>query len=240
MADRDTIIDREYQVMTEKASILLFVKTPGEGRLKSRLSSIIGKEKAGALYTNFILDTVDFIETRNYPLKVFFHPQGSEHKLKELIGGKFEFIPQTGNDLGERMKNAFVHAFSKGDDKALLIGSDIPDLERSIIDEAFESLDTFEAAIGPAFDGGYYLIGFTKDTFLSDVFESVSWSSDSVFGKTMDIFAKKGRNVHILPEWRDVDTIDDLKALVERNMDSPFRGSRTMSYVTKNKILDLK
>ena len=110
------------------------------------------------------------------------------------------------------MKRAFVQAFSDSVEKALLIGSDIPDLSISLIDEAFNALDTSDAVIGPAHDGGYYLIGFNKATLLPDIFDGILWSTGSVFHQTMKILQESRLRVHVLTELRDVDTFDDLSA----------------------------
>jgi hypothetical protein len=144
-------------------------------------------------------------------------------------------VPQEGNDLGEKMKNAFVRSFSAGTEKAVLIGSDIPDLSMAIIDEASVSLDTCDAVIGPASDGGYYLIGFRKDSFLPGVFEGIPWGTESVCGETLRLLYRAGCRVHVLPEWHDIDTADDLRSLFVRNEHSAFRKSKTMSIIRENR-----
>jgi glycosyltransferase A (GT-A) superfamily protein (DUF2064 family) len=131
------------------------------------------------------------------------------------------------------MKNAFLDAFSEGFFKALIIGSDIPDITNQIINEALESDDN-DAVIGPSFDGGYYLIGFKHNTFLPGIFEGIEWGTNTVFEKTMEIFAKNRYKVHLLPKWHDVDRLEDLRALVDGNKNTDFANSTTMAFIRDN------
>jgi rSAM/selenodomain-associated transferase 1 len=143
--------------------------------------------------------------------------------------GRRDGFPQAGADLGERMKNAFQHCFADGFDDVIIIGSDIPDLPPEIFAEAFAALENRGAVIGPAADGGYYLIGFRKETFAPEAFEGIVWSTQAVFAETVARLERVGVGVHLLPSWRDVDTVDDLRDLVRRHRDTPFAGSRTMA-----------
>lgn len=110
-----------------------------------------------------------------------------------------------------------------------------PDVPGVFIKEAFSYLETSDVAIGPATDGGYYLVGFRYDTFLPEVFEGIQWSTDTVFRETMNILEKFNQKVHILPEWSDVDTIDDIRNLIPRNQDTEFKFSKTISYISGKK-----
>ncbi len=216
-----------------RQAILLFIKEPGKGQVKSRLAKALGKELAKEAYIHFTLDVLRTI--RNYPLRIFFYPPDSRVALMRWLGKDFVCIPQKGRGLGKRMENAFIGSFSDGLEKALIVGSDIPDLAPEVIDEAFEALDKSDAVIGPASDGGYYLIGFKKTSFQPAIFRGIEWSSGSVFRKTMDIFRRFGSRVHILPAWQDVDTLEDLRALVMRNRVTNFRSSDTMSWAMRNR-----
>jgi rSAM/selenodomain-associated transferase 1 len=140
-------------------------------------------------------------------------------------------MPQEGNNLGERMEQAFRRIFSEGVSRAVLIGSDIPDLPPALLQDAVERLDRMGAVIGPSKDGGYYLIGFRKDTFFPDIFHGPEWSTDTVFRKTMEIFGQERHEVSVLPAMQDVDTVTDLNDLIERGRGSACRPSRTMGYL---------
>ena len=142
------------------------------------------------------------------------------------LGPEYRYLPQRGRDLGERMKNGFLDTFTRGFEKVVLIGSDIPDLPLSFVEEAFTSLSEMDAVIGPSFDGGYYLIGFTKGAFLPRVFEGIAWGTEKVFKSTIQILTDEKRKLYVLPRWRDIDTIEDLKDLSTPPFNIPGRMKR--------------
>jgi hypothetical protein len=219
-------------MIDDTTCLLLFVKYPDKGKVKSRLSKEFGEDTVLLLYEAFVLDVLDTLNKGKYRFKICFHPPSAQDKIVSWLGKSYLYMPQNGSDLGEKMKNAFASTFSEGFKKIILIGSDIPDLPKEIIDEAFAS--DGEAVIGPATDGGYYLIGFKHDTFLPHIFERMEWSTGSVFERTMEIFRTHSCKVHILPQWRDVDTPEDLRAFYERNRSTAFMHSRTIEFITKN------
>jgi len=217
--------------MSDCSALLYFVKYPNTGTVKSRLAAAVGEETARAIYKSFVLDFIEGRAGGSHPLLIVFDPPDAEAEVRNWLGAGYVYIPQTGKDLGEKMENAFVRSFAEGFEGAILIGSDIPDLANHIIAEAFESLNTHKAVIGPAADGGYYLIGFQKKTFLPQIFHGIEWSTGSVFTETMNVFEECAYNTHILPMWRDIDTLEDLGALVLRNRDTEFKRSRTISVI---------
>lgn len=221
--------------MAHDQCIMMFVKTPEKGTVKSRLASSVGDEVALDLYRCFVRDLMGMMIRTGYPHVVCFHPPGSRNNIVQWLGDTHVFLPQIGDNLGERMKNAFLKVFTKGYGNAILIGSDSPDLPGTLIDEAFLSLKDHGAVIGPSFDGGYYLIGFRADAFLPGVFDGIPWSTPDVFLRTLCILQKEGLLVHILPQWRDIDTSDDLRELYVNNRDSSFSGSATMRYIAQHK-----
>jgi len=211
--------------------LLLFVKYPDKGKVKSRLSKEFGEDTVLLLYEAFVLDVLETVKKGKCRLKICFDPPSAQEKIASWLGKSYVYMPQNGSDLGEKMKNAFASAFSEGFEKVMLIGSDIPDLKKEVIDEAFAS--DADAVIGPAADGGYYLIGFQRDSFLPHIFEGMQWSTASVFERTMELFRKHSCKVHILPRWRDVDTPEDLRAFYERNRSIAFVHSRTMGFIKR-------
>ena len=140
-----------------------------------------------------------------------YSPESLLSDLKDWLGNHYLYMPQRGENLGERMKNGFVEAFSMNFKRVVLIGSDIPDLSLDFIEEAFTSLREKDVVIGPSFDGGYYLIGFTTKTFSPKVFEGIPWSTEKVFEETMKFLEKERLTVHTLQLLRDIDTIEDLR-----------------------------
>ena len=215
----------------EDRCLVMFVRFPGRGQVKSRLAKDLGEEAATNLYRCFVEDLLERFSKEDYRLRIAFYPAEKEREIREMLGHEFSYIPQAGEDLGERMKLSFLRCFSEGVRSVVLIGSDIPDLPARIVDEAFRALDKYEAVIGPSVDGGYYLLGFKQDTFNGDVFMGLSWGAEMVFQETMNILHIAGALVHVLPVWWDIDKPQDIGALIKNNEDTGFADSKTMLYL---------
>ena len=214
--------------------ILFFIKYPEPGRVKTRLAASIGMEEAAGLYGNFILDTLEKIGSLGVPIKICFHPEGKKELLMDWLGEEHHYCPQRGNDLGERMRAAFLDAFSGGCRRVILIGSDFPDLPISVLKESLDVLNTHDVVVGPSVDGGYYLIGFRDEAFSPIIFDGMDWGTELVFRNTLSVLKAHKLRVYILPAWNDVDTIEDLKQLMSRAECTDFSGSRTMSYLSNS------
>jgi rSAM/selenodomain-associated transferase 1 len=204
--------------------LLFFIKYPEIGKVKSRLASVIGDEPAANLYRVFIVQMLSNLKKGDFPFYICFHPKNALEGLKEWLGNKHHYIPQKGKELGERMRNGFIEAFSMGHKRVVLIGSDIPDLPLEFVEEAFISLKKRDAVIGPALDGGYYLIGFKDKTFSPQVFENMAWGTETVFDETMKALKKLRRKVHTLPYQRDIDTVEDLENLSNLSLPLPQKA----------------
>lgn len=225
--------------MPSSSPILLFLKAPLRGGVKTRLAAGLGDDAALELYRSFVDDILETVESSGLSCMVFFYPPDAQNIITEWLGSGRRYLPQEGADLGERMKKAFERVFNKGQDRAIIIGSDMPDLPARFLTVALESLVTHDCAIGPAADGGYYLIGFSKAGFRPSVFDGIAWSTKQVFTETMLRLKHDGAMVHVLPLTRDVDTVDDLRDLFERNRDHPERAPRTMEILrAKGALLD--
>jgi rSAM/selenodomain-associated transferase 1 len=213
---------------------MLFVKLPEKGRVKSRLARHVGEDAALSLYENMVLDAIDMLKRGRFPFRICYTPPDARDQMTEWLGREYYCLPQTGDDLGDRMDEAFADVFSGDVEEALLIGSDIPGLTTGIIEEAFASLVTHDAVIGPADDGGYYLIGFRKNTFTPGIFHDMVWSTSTVFRITMDKLHDASRKVHILSELTDVDTVEDLKTLLSQVRGQASEPSRTRSFLEQH------
>ncbi|MCK5421851.1 MAG: TIGR04282 family arsenosugar biosynthesis glycosyltransferase [Deltaproteobacteria bacterium] len=218
---------------SDEPCILFFVKYPQKGQVKKRLAVELGEDVAVELYRNFAQDSLSTLERCGVQIVVCFYPPDSEYKFVKWLGTYFRYLPQRGSNLGQRMKNSFIKAFHTRFNPVFLIGSDIPDLPASVIREAFLALNTDEVVIGPSFDGGYYLIGFKNDTFLPETFDEISWGTQTVFQETIAVLQSAGYKIHLLPRWGDVDTYANLKHLIDRNQNTKFRYSKTISYLSK-------
>jgi len=191
--------------------LLFFIKNPEKGRVKTRLASAIGDEMALKLYRRFLLEMLSTLNRGTFLFYLWFYPGDSLNDLKNWLGDHYLYAPQMGENLGERMKNGFMEAFSMNFKRVVLIGSDIPDLPLEFIEEAFTALRNHDVVIGPALDGGYYLIGFRDETFSPKVFGGIPLSTEHVFEDTMKVLDREELTVHLLKPLRDIDTIEDLR-----------------------------
>ncbi len=223
--------------MSRPPIILLFIKAPVKGKVKSRLAASLGEETAAEIYRNFVLDIADTAGETGYPLGICHFPARMDHSALPWTRTPSLFMPQEGRDLGERMENAFRRSFLLGFERVVLIGSDIPDLPSLVLREAIDALAGNDTVIGPASDGGYYLIGFNERTFLPDIFHGIAWSTGTVFQETLALLHNAGLTVYQTPRWHDVDTEEDLSALVERNRGEAFDNSRTMTYLRTSGLI---
>jgi hypothetical protein len=215
---------------------MLFVKYPYDGLVKTRLAEKTGPRFAAELYKNFVADTLKMLKNLPQHLKIFFDPPDNEENFKTWLGPSHNYVPQQGDDLGQKMKNAFDYVFAEGFSKALVIGSDTPDLPAGFIEAAFGALDSYDTVMGPANDGGYYLLGCSKSSFLPEAFEGITWSSHFVRPQTLRILKKHTQKIYLLPLWHDVDTLADLKLLLSRNKNTSFRHSKTFSFSAKHNL----
>ena len=212
--------------------LAVFVRDPEPGKVKTRLAETYGDPFAAELYGYFVDDLLEGLERGSYHLEIFFPPAGREREIRRRFGPRFCYSPQEGEGLGERMERTFRSCFAKGFASTLLIGSDFPDLTAEVIERAFQAMvNGQDAAVGPAFDGGYYLIGFRADTFDPAVFDGMPWGEKSVFEKTLNRLHARGCRVHQAPTWHDIDTEEDLADLRARHGTPAFSGSRPMAFL---------
>ena len=219
----------------KKNGVLIFIKYPFLGDVKSRLSIKFGENLTVTLYKKFVQDLLEMLKKTNYPVLICFFPPDRILEFKKWLGNNYEFIPQVGINLGERLKNCFIKGFELGYNNLIVIGSDSPDIPEKIIHKSIEKLNDNDTVIGPSEDGGYYLIGFTDRSFTQRVFEDITWSSASVFEETVDKLKSGLKKIYILEKWYDVDTIEDLKKLYKKNVNTDFKTSETMNFL-KNKL----
>jgi uncharacterized protein len=215
-------------------SLLIFMKWPEPGRVKTRLSEHLGTERASALYQCFVQDVVE--QSRLSPVKTVccYDPPHRETRFTEWLGPDLLYQAQTGINLGPRLENAFRQRFDSGDEYVIAIGTDSPDLPESYLTEAWKELGLHDCVIGPCHDGGYYLIGFTRNGFTTDCFRDIDWSTERVYAQTMRVLQCQHKLTHELPLWYDIDTIGDMKALLERTKLETFSDSDTMQFIRQH------
>ncbi|KAF5030252.1 hypothetical protein DSECCO2_640030 [anaerobic digester metagenome] len=230
--------------------VLFFVKYPEPGAVKTRLASVMGAEAAAAMYRHFVQDMLAELVQVKADLRICCDAgivprggdgaQGAQDALaacKAWLGPQHVYQPQQGDDLGARMRTALADAYAAGYERVVVLGSDIPDFPHELAQKALDDLDLHDAVIGPAFDGGYYLIGFRRDRFLPGVFDGMEWSGASVYAATMEWLEAARLDVVRLPEWNDVDTMWDLNVLYRTNRNSSFRRSSSYAAMREHDAL---
>jgi rSAM/selenodomain-associated transferase 1 len=196
--------------------LLLFARLPELGRVKTRLAAAIGDEAALAVYEAMLHDILEAIggSTDETELEVLWAPTETANgrTLARAFGDR-TLAMQTGTTLGDRLSMAFSERFYfHKTQKIVTIGVDDPAVDRALIDHAFGTLDSCEWVIGPATDGGYYLIGCRAASFDPAVFQGIAWGTSSVFAETMRTIRRGGGSIAVLPEHRDIDFVEDLRA----------------------------
>lgn len=194
--------------------LIIFAKAPIAGMVKTRLFPHLSFEEAAGLQRALLADMV--AKTACLPgirRCLAYTPERTLDMVQELCFGlPIEYGLQEGEGLGERMKRSLACAFGRGAGKAAIIGTDVPTLPPYYLCTAFVKLDEADLVIGPANDGGYYLIGMKRP--IPELFDGISWSGPGVFGATMEKARSLGLTVFCLPPLQDIDTIKDLKGLL--------------------------
>ena len=217
--------------MHKQECVIVFVRSPEKGTVKTRLAAVLDEDTVLELYRCFVLDLLETLSHTALDLRICFYPQGGKSKLVKWLGGKYVYTAQQGRDLGERLENAFTAAFADRYVRAVIIGSDSPDLPAEIVKEAVSSLSTKDAVVGPANDGGYYLIGFSASQFHREILKGIDWGTAAVFEQTMHLLHKHGCNSLVLPRWRDIDTYEDAVAFMNKHELTPARSLLTLDYL---------
>lgn len=192
--------------------LIIFIKNPELGKVKTRLAKAVGKELALNIYKYLLEKTREATENLNCNLALYYssfidlNDEWSEDIYEKFI--------QKGKDLGEKMKNAFAEAFDSGFSKVMIIGSDCPQLNSELINMAFDLLDGVDVVIGPAKDGGYYLLGMK--TPFDTLFTDKEWSTDSVFEDSIMDVMDASKKYAKLPMLSDLDDVYDLHLVKDR------------------------
>lgn len=189
---------------------LVFVRAPEAGRVKTRLAAGLGAEGALRVYRRLAEHTLREARAMGGEVRVHFTPADAGAEVRAWLGDGVRYLPQSAGDLGARMEAAFRDAFEDGADRVVIIGSDLPDLSAALLRRAFDALESHAAVIGPARDGGYYLLGM--QTIIGGLFEEIPWSTNEVLARTLDRLRAAGIEPALLGALSDVDEVHDLPA----------------------------
>lgn len=202
---------------TMKNGLIIFAREPLPGLVKTRLAAAVGDQAAAELYESMLLDVLKTARQLHDVESIVFWD--CEDNALPVLSEKYRCNSrrQIPGNLGERMQAAFEEMFADGCDICCIIGSDSPDLPLSYIQDAYQLLATqqTDVVLGPSLDGGYYLLGLRQ--VWPQLFINISWSTADVREQSLTAARVSGLETTLLPEWQDIDTLEDLQAFQERN-----------------------
>ena len=200
-----------------ESRLLLFTKAPEPGKVKTRLATFLGRNAAANVYEKLLHDCLEMsVSAALCPVEICCSPS-TGHDFFQQCRGRYHtpLQQQTGGDIGQRMSCAILSALHRAE-HVVLIGADCPALTTDDLDSAFHALQQgTDVVLGPAADGGYYLIGMS--THHPGLFENIPWSTPNVLGATETLLRNQGLSWHLLPVRRDVDTAEDYAVYMAMN-----------------------
>ncbi len=205
-------------------AVIVFARVPEAGRVKTRLAAEVGDAIALSAYTSLGELVVNAAQGgRTYSVTVAYTPDDGERRMRQWLGASIRLKPQPTGDLGARMAAEIAEAIRDGARRVVVIGTDCPDISASVLEDAFERLATADVVLGPAADGGYYLIGMSR--LHAPLFEGVPWSSPDTLRTTLEHARMHALSIALLDERRDIDTADDWRAWLARRPHGEPPGS---------------
>ena len=199
------------------AGLIILARHPRVGAVRSRLAHTLGEKVAMEFHRLSAERLFLELERLPFPVQRFLFYSGSEDEvaLRKWTGNSFVYEQQKGADRGERLRHAFGATFARRVRKAVIVGTDVPDLTAGLIDEALHLLDTYDVVIGPDHNGGYYLLGLKA--VHDDLFHNVPWGTSRVYGYTLRMIKALDLSLAFLPMLIDVNTEADLRRWMEAN-----------------------
>lgn len=189
----------------------LFAKRPLAGQVKTRLAAESSPEWAARVADAFLRDTLDRLAVIRAERVIVFAPAVEEEFFAEAAAGRFALQAQTDGDLGRRMSHFLADRLAAGASAIVLVGADSPSLPPELIEQAFRELDHADVVLGPATDGGYYLLGCRQ--LIPELFENIAWGTADVLRQTAAVLTRGPWRLALLQPWYDVDTLDDWRVL---------------------------
>lgn len=197
-----------------RAALLVMAKAPDPGRVKTRLHPLLGPYGCAHLQAELIRHTTSQALAHGLEVFVAFDPPDAETPMRGLVGDQVRLLAQTGGDLGRRMHHAVTEILHHRPGPLLVVGTDAPTLTPDLLDQARSALDrSADIVLGPALDGGYYLIGIIRPQPVLFGIDPALWGGDQVLAATLTAARREGLTVRLLPRLRDLDTLDDAAAL---------------------------
>ncbi len=192
-------------------ALVLFAKFPEPGKVKKKIGEVIGMDASAKLCRAFINDLIEENAVRDYDLYLSFIGHEYKERYREMFPHAILYV-QRGMNLSENMQCSFEDLLDDYD-KVVIIGCDVPDLKSDMIIRAFNALESYEVVLGPAEDGGYYLVGMKNP---HDIFRGLPFGKDTLLSEQMKVLREKKLPFVLLDRLPDVDTVDELKELKGR------------------------
>ncbi len=209
-------------------TIILFAKFPRPGRVKTRLIGALTSEQAAEVYRRLLVLSLDTLRAVA-DARIILAGAPDAADFSDYVDSTIEFRPQGDGDLGRRLSRGMAAAFEAGSPRVVVVGADCPRMTPGDLSRAFELLEEHDVVIGPAIDGGYYLLGLRRPAPM--LLEGIDWSSERVLAQTQARAANAGLRVALLEVRRDVDTIEDIRALVDACSDDDVRLGDFRAYL---------
>lgn len=215
----------------KKPALVIFAKAPEPGQVKTRLLPYLTPQEVTELHRAFVLDTIARLKPIGAVQRYIACYPSSTHPFFSRLGKQYqlELLDQQGSDLGERMSTIVRGLAARHMTGIVLISTDSPTLPVSYLNEAFHVLQKKAVVLGPSKDGGYYLIGISR--WIPQLFEGIPWSTENVFKTTLQQIHHLKLAYEILPQWFDVDHIEDLKILANQLAKDPHLAPQTWTLI---------
>jgi uncharacterized protein len=212
---RNSIIEislrRSHPPRVSKERLIIFLKAPRLGTVKTRIAQKMGEQRALKIYRELVETILEGVRTVPN-IQLYFTPADALNEIQPWLRENWTAHAQGEGDLGERMHRAFVEAFANGAERVVVIGSDAPEVRTSDIRSAWKELKSHDVVVGPAIDGGYWLIGLRAPQ--PELFREIAWSSEQVLGQTLARAKSLGLKIQLLRILSDIDTEEDWNAHV--------------------------
>lgn len=195
--------------------LLIFVKEPISGQVKTRLAVEIGADAACAVYRRCVERTLERLSVLREEITLCVEPAEATGRVQAWLGSAWPVQPQRGATLGERLADATNRTFTEGMRRIVIIGTDSPWINHVHIEEAFSAMEQADLVLGPAVDGGYYLVGLAKPA--PGLFRGIAWSTSQVLNQTLTNARTLGVTMSLLPEGYDIDRLTDLQRWMQED-----------------------
>ena len=205
--------------MIGKQHLIIFTRYPEPGKTKTRMIPALGEVGAADLQTQMTEYTVSQVRALQTISAITVEVRftgGSAELMQSWLGSNFVYQSQGEGDLGKRMLRSIQNAFANDAQQVMIIGTDCPGLNDKILTSAFEKLQDYDVVLGPALDGGYYLIALSQ--VIPDVFFNINWGTDQVFSQTVEILRQLNLSSTYLPSLADVDRPEDLPVWLQTSL----------------------